>query len=83
MAPRRMASAALAASSASSAMGVPSLSMEQPPMRWSWNSNLRSGLSFSMALSTLMPSAITSGPQWSPANTTMLKLVMVIALGSI
>jgi hypothetical protein len=30
-----------------------------------------------MAWSTLMPSAMTSGPQWSPANTTMLKVVMI------
>ncbi len=59
MAPSRTASADLAAARASSVRGVPWASMEQPPRRWGWKSNLRVALAFERVLRTLMASAVT------------------------
>jgi hypothetical protein len=77
IAPRRIASADFAACSASSVRGFPVALIEQPPRRCSWKLNFISGLTDSIALSILIASAMTSGPQWSPAKTTMVNEVMI------
>ncbi|KAH3684910.1 hypothetical protein WICPIJ_004107 [Wickerhamomyces pijperi] len=70
-APNNTASAFLEASKASGVNGTPVASMAAPPIKWCWKLNLMDGRAVEMASKTLMASAVTSVPTWSPGRTTM------------